>query len=202
MSSVGKIRGWLLQLPKPHRVRVSGDGEPQELKPGKSYAKLADTIAALNVELLEALDSEGTILRAMRLSGEEARRSDAAEIPVALAADPQALMMTHFANLVHRAYEHSTEIAFTRLVDLVERMGDRSDSIEARLERSEAANRQLLRDQVDDAFDRARELAEQAQAQAGGEAGGELGQQLIGAFLGGKMQGAAPKNGAVNGKGS
>lgn len=200
--SVAKIRGWLLQLPRPHKVRVSGDGEPQILKPGKSAAKLAESIAALGVELIEALDAEDNILRALRLDTEETRRSDAAPIPEALERDPQALLLTHFANLLHRAYEHSTEVAFTRLVELVEKMGDRSDSIEARLERTEAANRQLMRDQVDDAFERAEEVAARA---ASGDGGG-LGEQLLGSFLGGKMHGAAagaagPKNGASNGKG-
>jgi hypothetical protein len=194
--SAGRIRGFLLQLPKPHIVRVTGDGEPQELKPGKSYAKLAETIAALNPDLVECLDSSGAVLRATRLGTEDARRSDAAEVPAVLSTDPHAAMLTHFANLLHRAYEHSTEIAFTRMVELVEKMGDRSDSIEQRLERAEARNRALLQDQVDDAFERA---AEQAAA-AGGESG-DLGTQIVGSFINGAMNGKHSKPAAPVGKG-
>jgi hypothetical protein len=192
--NVGRIRGFLLQLPKPALVRVSGDGEPQELKPGKSYAKLADTIAALGPDLIECLDGDGKVLRACRVTAEEGRRSDAAALPQGLEADPSALMLTHFANLLHRAYEHSTEIAFTRLVELTERMNDRAESIEMRLERSEAANRRLLQEQVDDAFERAQE-----QAAAATDGGGDLVNQLGAAFLSGQMQNktasaAAPKS--------
>jgi len=184
--NAGRIRGWLLQLPKPHAVRVSGDGEPQTLKPGRSYAKLADTIAALAPDLIEALDKDGAVIRATRLEAEDAHRSDAATVPEGLKADPQALMLTHFANLVHRAYEHSTEIAFTKMVELVDKMNDRSEGIEQRLERAESRNRALLQDQVDAEFERAQDVAN---ATGGGE--GELGQQLVGSFLSGALNGKA-----------
>lgn len=191
-----RIRGWLLQLPKPHRVRVTGDGEPQLLSPGRSYSKLADTIVALSPDLVECLDKEMNVIRAMKLDTEEARRSDAAELPDGLKADPQAMMLTHFANLLHRAYEHSTEIAFSKMVELVDKMNDRSDSIEQRLERTEAANRRLLQDAVDAEIERAHEQA----TQHAGE--GDLGQQLLGGFMSGAMNGKAqPAKPATNGKG-
>lgn len=192
--NLGKLRGFLLQMPRPSVVRVTGDGEAQELKPGRSFAKLADTIMALSVSLVECIDADGKVLRAARLDDTEAHRSDAAQIPAGLAGDPTALMLSHFANLLHRAYEHSTEIAFTRLVELVERMGDRAEAIETRLERTEAANRRLLQTQVEDAFERAEEMA--AQAGAAGATGGDLVEKMAGAFLGGMGARSAP-----NGKG-
>lgn len=197
--NASRIRGFLLQLPKPHSVRVSGDGEPQTLKPGKSYAKLADTIAALGVDLIELLDKDGAVIRATRLEAEDSRRSDAAVVPEALKANPEALMLTLFANLVHRAYEHSTEIAFTKMVELVDKMNDRSDGIEQRLERAESRNRAFLQDQVDAEFERAEQVA--AQAATGEE--GDLGQQLVGSFLSGAMNGKSVPAGAkpvANGK--
>lgn len=194
--NANRIRGWLLQLPKPHTVRVTVDGgEPQTLKPGRSYAKLADTIVALGADLVEALDKDNSVIRATRMQAEEAQRSDAAAVPEGLKADPNALMLTHFANLVHRAYEHSTEIAFTKMVELVDKMNDRADGIEQRLERAEARNRALLQDAVDAELDRAQEVAA-----AGASGEGDIGQQLIGGFLSGAMtkQQAKP---AANGKG-
>ncbi len=194
--NANRIRGWLLQLPKPSAVRVTGDGEPQTLKPGRSYAKLADTIAALSPDLVEALDKDGNVLRATRMQTEDAHRSDAAAIPDGLKADPQALMLTHMANLIHRAYEHSSEIAFSKLVELVDKMNDRADGIEQRLERAESRNRALLQDQVDAEFERAQEVA------AAGVAGeGDLGQQLLGGFLTGAMNKPAAAKTAANGKG-
>jgi hypothetical protein len=189
MTAANRIRGFLLQSPKPFSVRITtADGEIHELKPGRSYAKCADTIAALDVELIECLDDAGKILRAMRMSSAEAMRSDAAETPKGLEADPQALMLTHFANLLHRAYEHSTEIAFSKMVELVERIGDRSEAIEARLERAEAAHRRAVDQQIDDAFERAEEAAEK---NANGQ--GDLLQNLAGAFMSGQAQGGAAK---------
>lgn len=196
--NASRVRGWLLQQPKPHLVRVtSGDGEPQELRPSRSYAKTAESIVALGPDLVECLDSDGKLLRALRLTGADAARSDAAEIPEGLKSDPAALQLTHFANLIHRAYEHSTEIAFTKMVELVERIGDRSDAIEQRLERTEAANRRMAQEQIDDAFERAQEAAEQKQNE-----GGDVLSQMAGAFLSGaRMPGAAPAKPAPNGKG-
>ena len=195
--NVARIRGWLLQLPKPASVRVTtGDGEPQTVKPGKSYAKCAESIAALGGELVECLDSEGNILRALRTSSSDAQRSDAAEVPAALAADPHALMLTHFANLLHRAYEHSTEIAFVKLAEIVDKMGDRSDSIEQRLERSESAYRRLVNEQIEEAYERAQQAVEEADAKK--DEGG-LVEQMAGAFMSGAM--GAKQQGTTNGKG-
>jgi len=182
--NVQRIRGFLISVPKPSTVRITGEGEPQELKPGKSYAKLAETICALEPSLIECLDTDGKVLRAMRTDTAESQRSDAAAIPAGLASDPNALMLTHFANLLHRAYEHSTEVAFSKMVELADKMNDRSESIEQRLERTEAHNRRLLQEQVDEAFARAEEAAEKAKDEAGG---GELVQQMLGGFMSGAL---------------
>jgi hypothetical protein len=195
-----QLRGWLLQLPKPATVRVMVNGEAEDLQPGKSWQKLADTIVALDPEAIQALDKDGKILRAKRLDDEDSRRSDAAAIPQGLAADPHALMLTHFANLIHRAYEHSTEVAFAKLSDITDRMNERSEAIEQRLERAEARARRIQDEQIDDAYARAEEIA--AQAVAGGNKE-ELGMQMLNMFLQargglGGMAGAAAAAGAAN----
>jgi len=190
--NVAKLRGFLLQKPKPHVVRVTGDGEPQEIRPGRSYVKCAETIAAIGGDLLECLDEKGNLLRALRMSDPDLRRSDAAEIPSGISADPNALMLTHLANLVHRAYEHSTEIAFTKMVEIFEKMNERSESIEQRLERTEAQNRRLFNEQAEAEIERAHEQAEQA-----GANGGDMLNTLASSFLSGQMQRATatPTNG-------
>lgn len=193
--NVSRIRGFLLKQPKPAELRLTIDGETELVKPGKSWAKTAETVLALGPELIECLDASGGIIRAMRTDTPEARRSDAAEPPAVIAADPHAAMLTHFANLLHRAYEHSTETAFAKMVELVERQGDRSDAIEQRLERAESLARRLQAEQIEDAYAHAAELAAQAQ---NGE-GGDLLQNLAGAFLSGqqlrKTHGTKPTNG-------
>lgn len=201
---VNRIRGFLICQPKPARIEVIVDGEPQELKvQNRSYQKLAETIAAMDAESLKCFDAEGKVLRVMRLEDEDARRSDAAEIPAALATDPETARLTHFANLIHRAYEHSTEVAFNKMVEVFDRINDRSAGIEARLERAEAYSRRLRDEQVEDAFERAAEIAEAA-GQGGNDA---FMNQMAEAFLSGRLQrktnGASKPsaaNGASNGK--
>lgn len=195
-----RIRGFLLVHPKPAAVRVSSeDGETQVLKPGKSFARCADTIAALAPELLECLDAQGSVTRAMRMDSPEARRSEAAEIPEGLKADPHALMLTHFADLLHRAYEHSTEIAFNRLADFVSMQNERSASIESRLERQEAINRKQWLDQLDMTLEHAEERNEQAAAEA---ARGGFGDEMLRTFLASKANAATSGPGPTKTNGS
>jgi hypothetical protein len=189
--SVSRIRGFLLKLPKPTTVIAHVDGERNELNPSKSFARCAETIAALGADLVECLDKDGKILRAMRFGAADAQRSDAAAIPSGIETDPQALMLTHFANLLHRAYEHSTEIAFAKFVEVFEIHASRSDAIEQRLERTESANRRMMREQLDNELEHADELRDAAAAaEASGE--GPLAQQMLGAFLQGQMMTPKP----------
>lgn len=193
MSDVARIRGFLIQKPKPALVRVTSDGDSQEITPGKSYQRCAETIAALDPELIEIFDAGKKLIRAMDLRDEESQRSDAAAIPAGIAADPHALMLTHFANLLHRAYEHSTEIAFAKLVDLTDKLNDRSEAVEQRLERAELQYRRLANEQIESALDRAEEAQQQGQQ-------GGLGEQMLGAFLGGRGEAPAGATRAKNGK--
>jgi hypothetical protein len=207
--NVRDLRGWLLQLPKPASVRVTIDGEVEELPLGKSYAKLADTIWALKPEQVRCLDPEGRVLRAPTLEPEDTaakpRAAELPQLPLVIQQDPQAALLHHFASLLHTAYEFSTGKAFDKLSDLMERMNERSDSIEQRLERAEARARRLQEDQLEDALDRAQLENAVAAAGQGEEA---IGSSLLQAFLSGQMQRksngsghAAAPNGA-NGNGA
>jgi len=197
------LRNFLIRHPAPDTIRLtSSEGEQQEIKPGKrSRSKIAESIIAIGPELVECLDKDGHILRAVRL-GEvdpQARSAVAPPVPAEIAGDPQAAMLSHFANLIHRAYEHATDIAFAKLVELTERMGERSDAIEQRLERTESQFRREQQERIDDLYDVAADAAERAAA-------GEPKDQIMASLLQGAMQGqaerarqaAAAKNG--NGK--
>lgn len=200
-ATVNQIRGFLLVMPKPTKIVVTcGDGSEEEIDPkGRAYQKIAETIHALDPQHLRLFSEDGKLIRAKEYVTEDSRRSDAAAVPEALKADPQAAMLTHFANLIHRAYEHSTEVAFSRLVEITDRMNERSDNIEQRLERAERDNRKLIQEQIDDAFDRAREIAEGKQGD-----GGSFPENMMQAFMGG-MNSDKPSqtqsNGKPNGKG-
>jgi hypothetical protein len=196
--NTSKVRGFLLQSPKPHSVRLTGAelDDPKVIKV-RNYSKAAETIEAIGAELVECLDSDGNLLRALKLNDRDAHRSDAAAIPAGIEQDPNALMLTHFANLLHRAYEHSSEIAFNKLCEFVDIINQRTSSIEARLERTEAAHRRTVEEQVQDAYDRAEEIAEKAKEES---AGNGLAEQMLGSFASGILQPKPPaRNGAGNG---
>lgn len=205
--NASRIRGWLLQLPKPTMIRVTvGDGEPVLLKPGRSFVRTAESVVALSGELVECLDGSGVVLRALRLDSPDARRSDAPEIPEAAKGDPHVAMFMLYANLLHRAYEHSTEVAFTKMVELAEGQRAHTESIEARLERTESALRKNLAEQVEDAFERADELAARAAEGEGDGAAGGLQSMIAQTFLSGALSAKPPTapptktNGKSNGK--
>lgn len=198
MSS-SKIRNFLLQMPKPAAVRVYVDNEPKELVlRGRSYQKLAESIDAMDGEKLECVDAEGKVLRVMRLDDEDAQRVQSPAMPAILSQDPQAALLSLFANELARAYQYATEIAFTKMVECFDRVNDRSSSIEQRLERAEALARRLRDDQVEDAFERAQEIADAA-GQGGNDA---FVNQMMEAFMSGRMnrQAGGPSRRTSNGK--
>jgi hypothetical protein len=192
-----QLRNFLIRDPPPHTIRITtAEGETQEIVPGKkSRVKIAETIAAVGPELVECLDANGKLLRAVRPDAEEAQTASAPEVPPVIAADPNAAMISHFANLLHRAYQHSTELAFNKLVELTERMGERSDAIEQRLERTEAAYRREQAARLEELYDRAEEAA--AAAGANGPAAGK--QAIIDSLVNGVVMGAMGRTPAAPG---
>ena len=149
MMSSWALRNFLLKQPRPDLVRMRlPDGEVQELKPtnrGRSLHKTAMSIHAMAPERVECLDAEGRILRAIRTDVEPSTSEDAPTAPGCLTDDPETARLTHFANLLHRAYEHSTSVAFTKLIELVER--------------AETAYRESVSTRIKEAFDRVEETA-------------------------------------------
>lgn len=184
----------------------------QEIKPprgNQSWVQVAETIEALNPYVIEAYDENGGLIRAIRDDQEGYDEDDSpsttqvsaeADIPSALATDPETARLTHFANLLYRSNRFAMEIAFTKMVQLFELSEQRSQSIESRLERTETAYRRALQQQVDDAFDQAADLV----ANQTGQNGGDAKQAMIETFMKSAMQAhfqkeAAAKAAAPNG---
>jgi hypothetical protein len=190
---------------------------------GQSWQDMADSIAAMEPSVVEVIDKDGKLLRAIKPQeeddqGRRVRDNRSVPLPPALHTDPETARICYMADLLHRAYQHSTDVAydqtqkaygeaFGRLIDLVERIDSRSTAIETRLERTERAYQRSLQDQIDDAFDRAEEAGAAAAASAGE---GDLETMMIKSFMGGMHsgradKGAPPKPGASpkpNGKAS
>lgn len=194
MLSAWGIRNFLVKSPKPRVIRLTTGTKVEEIRPSnsRSYRKMGETIAAVMPELIEVLDADGSLLRAVRPQIESDATSDQPKVPEALHTDAETARLHHFASLLARAYEHTTNVAFTKLLELVERMDARTESIEARLERTELAYRRTKDQQLRDAFD----------AAGGEDEQGEL-MQMATSFLQGVAQQAAenPTAGRNNGKG-
>jgi len=204
MVSAWAIRRFLLRHPHATVVRLTvAGGATQDMRPGKQqWSKVADTIYAIAPELIECLDASGALIRAMRPSAEAETSEAAPPAPNAIIEDPETARLTHFANLIHRAYEHSTNVAFTKFVELVERLDARSESMEHRLEQVETMYRRAVHAQVNDAQRRVEELLDAAEAAAEAASDSDkpdMLREMATAFLAGRAQDAARPR--ANGKG-
>ena len=196
------VRGYLLERPPPHTIRLTdNDGDVVEIRAThRTKSALAQTVVAKEPALIECLDEKGGLIRArnaadLTIAPPKKAMASSSEpvIAEALKGDPQAAMISHFAVLLHRAYEHATETAFSHLVAIVERMEQRSSAIEQRLERAEAAYRREAHERIDDLWDRAQEQAEQGDAK----------EQMMSALAQGIFAGAGaqpPSNGKGKGR--
>jgi len=203
------LRSWLMKRPRPVMLRLHlADDVVQEMAraEGQSWQDMADSIAAMEPLVVEVLDKDGKLLRAMKPQeedgdGKRVRDNRTVPLPSALHTDPETARICYMADLLHRAYQHSTDVAyeqtraaygtaFERLIDLVERIDSRSTAIETRLERTERAYQQSLQAQIDDAF----EQAEQAGiAAAAAQNEGDFESMMLKSFMGGMQSGRAEK---------
>lgn len=192
------VRGYLLERPGPTIIRLTdSEGEITEVRAThRTKSALAQTIVAKSPDLIECLDEKGGLIRARKaadlsLAPPKKAMASSAEpvIAEALKGDPQAAMLSHFAQLLHRAYEHATETAFSHLVAIVERMEIANASRDARLERVEAAYRREQQARIDDLWDHAEEKAE----------GGDAKEAMMSALAQGMFAGGVQP--PTNGKG-
>lgn len=201
MISARSIRAFLIRQPHPAAIRLTLRGDvTQTMRPsrGQSWARIAESVYEMSPELIECLDAEDVLLRAIRPQ-QSAELAEAPEPPPAISSDPETARITHFANLIHRAYEHSTVVAFAKMAEIVERMVESNEATQQRLAAIEARYHRQVQANIDDQFAEAHALLEHAQA-ASEEGDGQnvdLG-QFLSAFAGGAQQRRRARS---NGKG-
>jgi hypothetical protein len=184
---VRELRGWLLCQPRPTKLRVvAGDAQEHriEVTAGMQWIQLAQSVAALQPDLVEALDDKGNLLRAVRPS--EVSEDEEPADNTSLSQDPENARLITFAKLLADAYKHSTETAFDKLASLFEAVNRRSEAQERTIVTMERVQRKMFEDLV---------LQQAEGAQSGG---GTLMEQMMAAFLQGQQQSAAaPKPNGV-----
>jgi hypothetical protein len=194
--NVARIRAWLMIAPRPKAVRLSTEGvESRKLETpdGTKWIQVADTIDALEPELIEALNAEGGVIRAKRpaeFDDDEDEKEDTTGgtgIPLNVQ-DPESIRLVTFAQLLANAYRHSTDVAFARLADMFEASTRRQEALERSLE---SMNRMLNKAVAD-------QLQSQVDAATGTPGGSSFLEQFLSQFLQGKAQAEADKS-ATNG---
>jgi hypothetical protein len=200
MMNASAIRSWLLCQPRPALIRVTGEGDAQhEIEPaGAPWARIAQSIEALHPELIEALDANKRLIRAVRPNEQELEPEAHEAQPVASSSGPQAApidgTLTTFARLLADAYRHSTEQAFARLTDLFESSTRRTEALERSLERMQIMLNREQAGRWEDALEQAQNGNQDPLA------------QLVGSFFAGSNLGGAQQqhtngtNGTTNGK--
>jgi hypothetical protein len=183
--NVQSVRAWLMINPRPKSVRVSSEGvAPQTIATpdGTKWVQVAETIAALEPDLVEALTAEGGTIRAMRpdeLDADEDTEKDT--IPVNVN-DPLSVQLITISRLIADAYRHSTEVAFDKLLAMHDASTRRAESLERSVD---TMNRMLNK-----------AIADNLQAQIDGantQSGGSFFEQLVASFMQARAQGEAAK---------
>jgi hypothetical protein len=156
--SINQIRGWLLVQPRPSTVRIVTPDERHHevLCDGDvSWMAVATSIHALTPVLIEGLNPEGKLIRAIRpidqVESEPEKQAGDAASPLVLptGTDPHVVMLTHFADLLAAAYRHSTDVAFERLVGMFEAVNRRSESLERSLDTTHRLLRKAWQEQIE-----------------------------------------------------
>lgn len=198
---VNALRSFLVQAPRPAKILVtSGDGEQKEILPPKgvggiTWASLARSIETLDPDKLELFDSDDKLIRAQRFDATtRGEGATTAALPEILARDAESARLALFAQLIAQAHRFAVDTAFSKLVELFERLDRRQELVEQRLERTERAYRQAMQEKIEDALEDAAEAQETAQQQQNDPITG-----LVQSFVGGVAQGAAAQNGKGKG---
>lgn len=138
---VKKFRNFLMRQPRPVACRVqTEDGEHDyQIVAETNFANLAEQLDSLEPLKVTVFDEKGTPIRAWRKDdgAPAGGRPSMIELPEGIKGDPSAAMLLHFGNLIARAYEHSTEVAFDRLATLLETVMDDQRERNERLKQME-----------------------------------------------------------------
>ncbi len=187
--NAAELRTWLLAQPRPASLRIiAGDQVAHKLAitEGMQWKQAAESVMALQPELVEALDADGALLRAVRPDDFESEEEEPAEvIEVPAGSDPESQRLIIFAKLISHAYEHSTDVAFERLASLFESVVKRSEAQEKTIS---ALDRMLQKMVVEKLT---------AEADGGGDGGPLTLESLFQGFMQGKMQAQVEKAAAV-----
>lgn len=162
------LRTWLMRAPRPASVRVfSKDGREfdLELKPGAVWAESAASVAGLDPERLEALTTEGKLIRAAVVADLLAKvavtqAQQAASMTALTSSDPETQRLVAFGELLARAHERATAaiestvgVAFTQMQEICNSLAVQANAAQQSANELSVAIRNLLIQQAQEAIE-------------------------------------------------
>ena len=187
-----QIRSWLLIQPRAASLRLTCNGKQQVVPIGsQTWAQVGASVEAMGPELIEALDSGGNTVRAVRPQDVDDADEPEPAVPVPPAVlDAESQRFTLIATLLAEAHAAS----FQALIAICDSNQRRAEALERTAAQYERMRRQELDDREDAVIEKEQASAENPLA------------QLASTFMGGMSNGQsapapapAPK---PNGKGS
>lgn len=179
------VRNWLLVQPRPVALTLRCSDKVHELKvdPSQTWAHLAESVEAINPDIVEAYDPTGKLIRAARRDSLDATSDDDQTDTTKASAtkmelDAETARFKIFSDHLAQAYQFATGVAFERMVDLFSAVNRRSESLEKSLEQTHRLLGKAYQEQVEQAFEHAEQSANDPVS------------GLVGAFLNGAAQGA------------
>jgi hypothetical protein len=175
---VSSLRRWLRRTPQPRKLRV--DGRKVDVASGVNcWAVTEATVLAMSPTRIEALDSTGTVLRAISLDREDAGDDDA---PAPARVDPNETELVRLARIINDAHDNGAKrhadayrLAFEENTKLVRILAERLGGLEEAWQEAMGAAAQARADAViAQAGNEDGDLAGQAVAQMLGNAGAAM----------------------------
>lgn len=189
--NVKSLRSWLLLRPRGNRIVLRSGDKTSEiaLDAETNFAKLSESIEAIDPESIEMVAVDGKIIRASKSTAFEDGIDDedpAALLRIRAQSDAETARFQLFSDHLAQAYRFATEIAFERMVDLFAAVNRRSESLEKSLDATHRLLGKAYQQQVDS-------VLEAAEAEASGS---DPMSNLIGAFVQGAAQSTAEQQAA------
>jgi len=190
MTTARDLRSWLISQPRPTMIRLQvADGQVHEVECNQPWARLGETCAAMDAVTIWAVDAHGKILRVAKVA-DIADELDADEQPCSSTGpgpgpavlqkdDSRAMLavLDKFGTLLASAYAHSNDVAFNKMVEVVNLFANATVQIQKEAIQARYEIRRLERDLVDEALEK---------ADAAGE--GDMLRQFVASYFSGQAE--------------
>jgi hypothetical protein len=184
------IRGWLLKSPRPVTLKLTCGENVTAItrEPTQTWADVAESVEALEPDLIEAFDAKASLIRAIRTDNlseapaDDDTASSGKTTDTRKAYDAETERMKVFAQLLAEAYKFATGTAFDRMIGLFDGVARQSEAQTKTLYEFQKLLGKAYQDQVDMALEN-----------AGNEKEPDMLTSLVGALVQGASQGAAER---------